>query len=92
MKKILLLGGITIALGMLQGCMPGTGADSAMLNQTRGNPNAQISEAQARQYSRQQRLSADEIRLQNMKRHQTTDSIHETTSVVRDVKSLISSF
>ena len=96
MKTYTLLINMAVLTAFLQGCTPGTGADAALLNQTRGHKNAQISKAQARQYARQQRLAADEVRLQNMKRRQTTDAIHEssdavhdTTSVVRDVKNLL---
>ncbi len=54
--------------------------DTAYLNKNRGAAGAQISREEAAQYSRQQRLSADEIRLENMKRRQTTDAIGEAGS------------
>jgi len=66
---------------MIVGCTPKTaGVDSAYLNKNRGAAGAQISEAEAQQYHRQQALTADEIRLENMKRRQTTDSIEEGAS------------
>jgi len=65
----------------LVGCTPKTaGLDSAYLNKNRGAPGAQISEAEAEQYHRQQALTADEIRLENMKRRQITDAIEEGAS------------
>ena len=65
----------------LVGCTPKTaGLDSAYLNKNRGAEGAQISEAEAEQYHRQQALTADEIRLENMKRRQTTDAIQEGAS------------
>jgi len=82
MKLKLTLGAVIAAL-VLEGCMPGMGADTALMNKTRGSKNAQVSAAQARQYSRQQRITADEIRLQNMKRRQTTDAVHEGGSALQ---------
>ena len=70
-----------VSVGLVQGCTPKTaGSDSAYLNKNRGADGAQITSAEARQYRRQQALTADEIRLENMKRHQTTDAIHENSS------------
>jgi hypothetical protein len=67
----------------LVGCTPRTaGLDSAYLNQNRGAAGAQINEIEAEQYHRQQALTADEIRLENMKRRQTTDAIQEGASAV----------
>ena len=91
--KLLTLSLITItSMAILQGCTPKTaGTDSAYLNQNRGAAGAQISKAEAEQYSRQQGLSADEIRLENMKRHQTTDSIEEGSSATRSAVGAIQS-
>ena len=91
--KLLTLSLITItSMAVLQGCTPKTaGTDSAYLNQNRGAAGAQISKAEAEQYSRQQGLSADEIRLENMKRHQTTDSIEEGSSAARSAVGAIQS-
>ena len=89
--------GLTL-FSLFQGCTtPKTaGLDSAYLNKNRGAPDAQISRAEARQYRRQQALSADEVRLENMKRRQTTDSMHEnasavshTASATRNVRNLL---
>ena len=92
MNKIALFTASVVVFGLLQGCTPKTaGLDSAYLNKNRGAAGAQISRAEARQYRRQQALTADEIRLENMKRHQTTDSIHESASATRSAVSAIGS-
>jgi len=86
MKKVKLsvIVATVASIVMIQGCTPKTaGMDSSYLNKNRGAAGAQISRAEAEQYSRQQGLSADEIRLENMKRHQTTDAIQEGSSAVR---------
>ncbi len=81
MKKFTFLLASVMTLALLQGCTPKTaGMDSAYLNKNRGAEGAQISREEAAQYSRQQRLSADEIRLENMKRRQSTDAIGEAGS------------
>jgi hypothetical protein len=81
-KQTLLTIAVSFAsISMFQGCTPKiAGMDSAYINKNRGAAGAQISQAEAKQYSRQQRLSADEIRLENMRRHQTTDAIQEGAS------------
>jgi len=98
MKKIALFTVSIITFGLVQGCTtPKTaGLDSAYLNKNRGAAGAQITRAEARQYRRQQALAADEVRLENMKRRQTTDSIHEnasaashSASAVRNVRNLL---
>ena len=93
MNKIALFAASVVVFGLLQGCTtPKTaGLDSAYLNKNRGAAGAQISRAEARQYRRQQALAADEIRLENMKRHQTTDSIREGASATRSAVGAISS-
>ena len=92
MNKIVLFTASVVVFGLLQGCTPKTaGLDSAYLNKNRGAAGAQISRAEARQYRRQQALTADEIRLENMKRHQTTDGIHEGASATRSAVGAISS-
>lgn len=81
-KLILLLLSIA-SLALLQGCTPKTaGLDSAYLNNNRGAEGAQITKTEARQYKRQQNLTADEIRLENMKRHQSSDAIQEGSSAL----------
>ncbi|NPA61015.1 MAG: hypothetical protein GXO06_01865 [Epsilonproteobacteria bacterium] len=68
---------------IISGCTPkSAGYDSAYLNRTRGASGAQITASEAQQYHRQQALTADEIRLENMKRRQTTDAIQEGASAV----------
>ena len=75
-----------LALALFSGCTPkSAGVDSSYLNKNRGASGAQISRAEAEQYSRQQGLSADEIRLENMKRHQTTDAIQEGAGAASSV-------
>ena len=101
MKILSLSIAATLVFGVLQGCStPKTaGLDSAYLNKNRGASGAQITAAEARQYRRQQALAADEVRLENMKRRQQTDAIHENASAansavdaVRSVKSLLGGF
>jgi len=78
MKKITFIVATVTTFALLQGCTPKTaGLDSAYLNKNRGAAGAQVSKQEAVQYARQQRLSAEEIRLENMKRHQKTDAIKE---------------
>ena len=90
--KLSLLAVSVIAVGLLQGCTPKTaGQDSAYLNKNRGADGAQITRTEAEQYRRQQALTADEIRLENMKRHQTTDSIQENASAARSAVGAIQS-
>ena len=93
MKKNLLRLVSTLLLAtMIQGCTPKTaGQDSGYLNKNRGAAGAQISAQEARQYSRQQGLSADEVRLENMKRHQTTDAIQEGSSAAQSAVGAIQS-
>jgi hypothetical protein len=81
-KPLTTIGLISI-LFSIQACTPKTaGLDSAYLNNNRGAEGAQITKAEARQYKRQQNLTADEIRLENMKRHQTSDAIEESSSAL----------
>lgn len=80
MKQFLMISTLGLAF-LISGCSPKTaGSDSAYLNKNRGAAGAQISSAEAAQYRRQQGLSADEVRLENMKRRQATDSIEEGAS------------
>ena len=90
--RLSLLAVALISTGLLQGCTPKTaGSDSAYLNKNRGADGAQITRDEARQYRRQQALTADEIRLENMKRHQTTDSIQENAGATRSAVGAIQS-
>jgi hypothetical protein len=77
---------------IIQGCTgKAAGSDSAYLNQNRGAAGAQISRQEAAQYSRQQRLSADEVRLENMKRRQATDAIEEGASAANSTAGALNS-
>ncbi|MCK4442554.1 MAG: hypothetical protein KAU90_11155 [Sulfurovaceae bacterium] len=91
MKTTKLLWIFTItSIFIFQGCTPKTaGRDSAYLNTNRGASGAQISASEAEQYHRQQALTADEIRLENMKRRQTTDSIEEGASAASSASGAI---
>ena len=91
-KSGLLITVTAVAMMMFSGCTPKTaGMDSAYLNKNRGADGAQVTRSEARQYRRQQALTADEIRLENMKRHQTTDSIQEGSSAARSAVGAIQS-
>ena len=94
MKKITLslVAATALTMVLFTGCTPKTaGMDSAYLNKNRGADGAQITRDEARQYRRQQALTADEIRLENMKRHQTTDSIMENAGAARSAVGAIQS-
>ena len=92
LSKLSLLAVAVTSVALLQGCTPKTaGMDSSYLNKNRGAAGAQISKAEAEQYSRQQGLTADEIRLENMKRHQTTDAIEEGSSATRSAVDAVQS-
>jgi len=82
-NKLLFLTATFSSVIIFQGCTPKTaGLDSAYLNNNRGAEGAQITRAEARQYKRQQNLTADEIRLENMKRHQTSDAVKENANAL----------
>jgi hypothetical protein len=90
MKQLTLFITIVGLSTLISGCTPKTaGNDSAYLNKNRGAAGAQISAAEAEQYHRQQALSADEIRLENMKRRQTTDAIEEGASAASSTSGAI---
>ena len=95
MKKIGILGLTVCALSMLLTACGGSGANVQSLNANRGAPSAHVSSAQAQQYARQQQLEANEVRLENMKRQQTTNAIKEgagavgaVTGALHSIKSL----
>jgi hypothetical protein len=91
MKQITSIFLLLMMLVSFQACTSKTaGLDSAYLNKNRGAEGAQISRTEAAQYSRQQRLSADEVRLENMKRRQTTDAIQEGASAASSTAGAIS--
>ncbi len=79
MKKVVFLSSILAGLMLFSvGCTPKTaGQDSSYLNKNRGAAGAQISKAEAEQYKRQQEITANEVKLENMKRRQKTDAIKE---------------
>ena len=84
MNKLLLLCFCALVAVLVAACTPKTaGQDSAYINANRGQEGAQITRQEARQYRRQQAIAADEVRLENMKRRQTTDAIHEGASATR---------
>ena len=92
MKQITSILLLSTSIALLQGCASkSAGADSAYLNKNRGAAGAQISREEAAQYSRQQRLTADEVRLENMKRQQTTDAIEEGASAAHSTSDAINS-
>lgn len=92
MKQITSILLLSLSITLLQGCASkSAGADSAYLNKNRGAAGAQISREEAAQYSRQQRLTADEVRLENMKRQQTTDAIEEGASAAHSTADAINS-
>ncbi|HHD82241.1 MAG TPA: hypothetical protein ENK82_10055 [Campylobacterales bacterium] len=92
MHKMKLTLTLAAVIMLLVGCTPKTaGMDSAYLNKNRGAEGAQITRDEARQYRRQQALSADEVRLENMKRRQTTDAIQEGAGATRSAVDAIQS-
>jgi len=82
--KLSLLTISVLSLTTFQGCMtPKTaGLDSAYLNGNRGAEGAQITKTEARQYKRQQHLTAEEIRLENLKRNQGSDAVKEGSAAL----------
>lgn len=96
MKKInILLSSIFVSSTLLSGCggsgSMGAGSDAKYLNANRGSSAAHISDAQAKQYARQQRLTARELQLENMKRRQTTDAVNETAGAVNSASGALHS-
>lgn len=59
----------------------GAGSDAAYLNASRGRADAQISEQQARQYSRQRQQVSEEMALEQQKR----SNFFQTTGGVLDI-------
>lgn len=85
-KTTILLASIIFSSGLLTACggsgSMGAGSDAKHLKANRGAAGAHISDAEAKQYARQQRLTAREIELENMKRRQSTDAVNETAGAV----------
>lgn len=66
----------------------GAGSDAAYLNSTRGRSDAQISEQQARQYSRQRSQVSEEMQLEQQKRSnflQTTGGFLDVLNGARNL-------
>jgi len=84
MNKVISIACVGMLVVSVSACTPKTaGQDTAYINANRGQEGAQITRQEARQYRRQQAIAADEVRLENMKRRQTTDAIHESASATR---------
>ena len=91
MKKLLLFISATTLI-IFFGCSQKTaGLDSAYIHANRGADGAQMTKAEAENYRRQQIIIAEEIRLENIKRHQNTDAIEEGASAVKESASAVDS-
>ena len=86
---------ISVALLALSGCVTapsptiaslGAGSDSASLNASRGRADAQISSAQAQQYSRQRNQVSEEMDLEQKKKGNT---INNTQGVINAASSIM---
>lgn len=66
----------------------GAGSDTAYLNATRGRADAQVSEQQARQYSRQRQQVSEEMQLEQQKRSNFLETTRSTLDVMNGVRSL----
>ena len=60
----------------------GAGSDAAYLNGTRGRPEAQISEQQARQFDRQRDQVAKEMALEHQKRMHTLETVGAFVQII----------
>jgi len=67
----------------------GPGSDAAYLNATRGRRDAQISEQQARQYSRQRRQISEEMQLEQQKRSNFIDSTRGILDITNRLRTLV---
>jgi len=81
MATLLVSSAMLTACGGTTGSMA-AGSDTKYMNASRGSSAAHVSAAQEEQYARQQRLTAREIQLENMKRRQGTDAVKEGASAV----------
>ena len=66
----------------------GAGSDAAYLNASRGRADAQVSEQQARQYSRQRQQVSEEMQLEQQKRNnffQSAGGILDITNGARNL-------
>ncbi len=92
----ILMAALLVSSAMLTACGGTTGSmaagsDTKYMNASRGSSAAHVSAAQEQQYARQQRLTAREIQLENMKRRQSTDAIKEGASAVNSAAGAIHS-
>ena len=67
----------------------GAGSDTANINANRGRADAQISKAQAEQYSRQRQQVSEEMQLEQQKRDNTMKNVHGVLRIVGDVVRII---
>lgn len=67
----------------------GAGSDAAYMNATRGRADAQISEQQALQYSRQQRMVSQEMDLEQKKRDNFMRSTSGTLDILNSARRLV---
>ncbi|GAA5482496.1 NGK_0946 family protein [Haloferula sargassicola] len=67
----------------------GAGSDSAYLNASRGRADAQISEQQAQQYSRQRQQVAEEMGLEQQKRRNFFESTGSTLDILNAARTLV---
>ncbi len=67
----------------------GAGSDAAYINATRGRRDAQISEQQARQYSRQRRQISEEMQLEQQKRSNFIDSTRGILDITNGLRNLV---
>lgn len=91
-----IVGAISLMAG-LSGCVTtpagpsvasqGAGSDTAYLNASRGRADAQVTAAQAEQYSRQRQQVKEEMELEQQKRQGTIDNVN---GMLRGVGSLMS--
>jgi hypothetical protein len=67
----------------------GAGSDAAYTNATRGRRDAQISEQQARQYSRQRRQISEEMQLEQQKRSNFMESTRGILDITNGLRTLV---
>lgn len=85
MKKYSVIMATLFASSLFLTACGGSGANTRSMNANRGAPSAHVNAAQAEQYARQQRLEGREVKLENMKRRQTTDAVKEGAGAVGSV-------
>ena len=70
----------------------GTGSDSAYFNATRGRSDAQLTKAQADQYSRQRQQVAEEMELEHQKTQNTLDEVKGFTGILGNISNSVLPF